>query len=94
MVDLCCKTSFIADIIKTIYSYYILAKNFIFFNLPVFQSHFMLYVGIVTILLVNMLIIMRGSSSQSLVINYQVTRCHKLEENSPYRNYARKLNCQ
>jgi len=94
MVDLCSKTSFIADIIKTIYPYVILTRDIIFLNLPVFQLLFMIYVGIVAILLVNMLIVMMGSSSQSLVINSQLTRCQQLAENGPHRNYARNLKCQ
>jgi hypothetical protein len=94
MVDLCCKTSFIADIIKTIYSYVILTRNIIFLNLPVFQLLFMTCMGIVAILFVNLLTVMTGSSSQSLVINYQLTRCQQLAENGPHRTYARNLKCQ
>ena len=93
MVDLCCTTPFITDIIKTIYSYFILTRN-IFLNLPLFQLLFMIYMDIVVIVLVNMLIVMMGSSSQSLVINYQLILCQQLAENGPYRNWERNLKHQ
>jgi hypothetical protein len=68
--------------------------NVISLNLPVFQLLFVIYIGIVAIQLVNMLIAMMDSSSESLVINYQLTRCQHLAENSPHPNYARNPKCQ
>ena len=48
------------------YSYFVLIRNIIFLNLPVFQLLFVIYMGIVAILLVNMLIAMMGNTYQKI----------------------------
>jgi hypothetical protein len=93
MVELCFKTLFITDMTKNnLFLFRSDRKHF--FNLSVFRLLFMIYMGIAAVLLGNMLIIMMGISSHSLVINYQLTRCQHLAEKTHIVNCARNLKCQ
>lgn len=64
MVILYNEMLFLPDI--KIYSHFTLARHSIYLNISLFQLLFVIYMGIVAILLVNMLIAMMGNTYQKI----------------------------